>query len=309
MTVKKLKYISKVFNQSNGMFSTGYYREYNEQGKLVKFGNFDLDENYHSEFNFDDSGNAINEKISISRSYGFPSEKRRKKYEYHKLGYRIFEYQTEIIDDSRTTTELKGGLVTAEELSAEYPRDVNNLLSIEDINLNNDGTIQSRKITNLTNNEIRLIEYDYKDQMPIRESMYVIEGQTSNIKNEKLMTYAEEEVIKVFDTDDYPGKIQVLILKTVSYHSQKESPSEEISKFLYTINPDKTIDYLEDITNSEFKVDERGNIARYSEIEGTIIYVNDYLLPDNKQLITVHEIMLYEDSHRILSKKYFEYFD
>lgn len=309
MIQKKLKKDVLEINEGNGLFTAGYIKEYDVNGNILYSSSYHLDEDYSSRYSYDESGKIINEKIDIRRSYGWPSEKREKKYEYHELGYRILEYQIQIIDDSSTAPNFKeGGLIVADEYSAEYTRDVNELLSIEDITLNKDGTVRSRKTTKLLENETELIEYEYNDYVLIKEMFFYIVKQVKKITKEIVLEYGEETTIVYGSEKTYP----IVTKKVITYQQQKE-PTTDISKHLYSIKKDKTITLNHDITFDQCKYDLEGNIKQKIMCFGErVIYINDYLPPDHKLLKSIHEVMVYDDieeTHEVMSKEYFYYFE
>ncbi|WP_155600458.1 hypothetical protein [Zobellia amurskyensis] len=309
MSHKKLRKEVLEINEANDIFSGGYIKEYDENADLIYWVEHDLYGSYASKLTYDQQRRTVNEEIEIRKSYGEPSEKREKRYEYYELGYRILEYQTQIIDDSSTAPQFKsGGLITPEEMSAEYPRDVNELLSIEDITLNKDGIVHSRKITNLLDNETELIEYEYVDGNLSKEVFFDIVKKEKKISKEIILEYGYETIIVFRSKKTYP----VVTKKVITYQQQKD-PVIDISKHLYSINKDKTITLNHDITDDQCKFDFEGNLIQKIMCFGErIIYVNDYLPPDNKLLKSVHEVMVYEDieePYKVMSKRYFYYFE
>ena len=96
--------------------------------------------------------------------------------------------------------------------------------------------------------------------------------------------------------------------KNQSFENRKIT-NNNTSKYLYTINDDKTIKLNDDITFAEYNLDEYDNIYSMITMDSKIIFINDYLPLLLKQLNSVHEVSIHENTHEVTSKKLFNYFE
>lgn len=279
---------------SNGIDSIGYVKLYDNRGNLTYHSEYHTYDGVRTEYFFSENNKITKEKIFIDKSYGDADEEREKIYEYNESGYRILEYQTKIIDDSRTAPQFaKGGLIMPDEIMNKYPRDVNNLLSIEDVKTVK-GKITRRKIFNLISNDTVEIEYQYENDLLIREATFEIYKSDKTITREIIKNFNKNKKIISEKIIDYKGSE-----KLVDEHLIYEYPEIENSRI-----PEMAIVTNQYGTRTTNYYDNKGNIFQSkNQYSDRTIYINNY---NGDALIECVKVDIHEDSHTLISTtKYF----